>query len=219
MVFTFANYFSPKKKTSTNFGRMRFNRVFYHILSVTLVNTFIMAPMEMTPLVQHEEPSVQSAKTLRAVLPAMPKVLQDVPSVTPKPGAKMVVPHGMLSVQPAIPSKSMPPSAQPKISQDQPTVLPKTSGLNKKVVVSRRLRKPTTGKIIINNIFLLFTNNYIVLCSLVDVSMEINAIKTRVCPNCGKMFDSVSDKWLHTSHCNTPFTTPSNCYSFFQFSC
>jgi hypothetical protein len=118
---------------------------------VTIVNTFIMAPMETTPLIQHENPSVQSAKTFRAILPAMPKVLQDVPTVAPKPEAKMVVPHGMLSVQSAIPSKSMPPSAQPKISQDQPTVLPKTSGIDTKAVVSRRLRKPTTGKIIIRS--------------------------------------------------------------------
>jgi len=60
-----------------------------------------------------------------------------------------------------------------------------------------------------------FIGNYIVSCLFVDVSMEIAAIKTRVCPNCGKMFDSVGEKWLHTSHCNAPFTAPSNCYLFF----
>jgi hypothetical protein len=105
-----------------------------------------MAPMEMTPLIQHEKPSVQSAKAFRAILPAMPKVLQDVPTVPPKPEAKMVVPREMHSVGSAIPSKSMPPLALPKILQDMPTVLPKTSGLNTKVVVSSRRRKPNTGK-------------------------------------------------------------------------
>lgn len=115
---------------------------------MTIVNTFIVNPIQMAPLISYATQSVKTAKPPpRCILPAMPKKLQDTPSVPHKTAArkhkakKVEEQHSVRSVMSL---RWRLPPAKMKILQDVPTVSPSTVALK----ANKIPRKPNIGRFI-----------------------------------------------------------------------
>lgn len=181
-----------------------------YIISVTIVETFTLAPIQSVPIVLQQMPPVPFEPSSHTM--PTPTVPKDVASISPKPGLSgtsgEVVKRGRPRL--ATQSNSLQKTNAASISSPRRKSARFALAARPGSVSPPRTKKPRKRRTHRSMIFLsLFMNVFeMISCFLGNVSKEIDAIKTRVCHNCGKMFDSVIERTAHSFDC-TPFQAKS----------